>query len=69
MSIKNDVYRNINNLQRQCIGMRELAISVDVSFDESMRIRAAQDKLYKKAEFYKNIVKCIGAEDVKPRRR
>lgn len=39
------------------IRLKELSFSNDLDYDSSMKVREEQDKLYKRWEFYNNLIK------------
>lgn len=39
------------------IRLKELSFSKDLDYDSSMKVREEQDKLYKRWEFYNNLIK------------
>lgn len=62
--IDNTVYKNIKGMERESILLRYQATNGDVGFDRSQEMRKDQDKLYKKSQFYKNVVDAIKKKEM-----
>lgn len=59
------VYNKRNKLYHTSVSLRLIALDNSLSFDNYMKIRMKQDKIYKQWLFYDRLIKAINKKDTK----